>query len=172
MTASVEKQQIPHLRPQLSTRTHREKSRGLGGRWGCLLRWRTLPQPPAPYLEDVDVKVRVGQQRSGAQHADQGGAGALEARHVQEQPVMRIKAQGDQAQRPQSYPGLPLPQPLCQEGQEIQWQGWARFRSMSLAPRWLSGGDLGVFMHTQPWKEDSPTLRMSQGALSNLTSHW
>ena len=81
---------------------------------------------------------------------------------------MRIKAQGDQAQRPQSYPGLPLPQPLCQEGQEIQWQGWARFRSMSLAPWWLSGGDLGVFMHTQPWKEDSPTLRMSQWSIKQL----
>lgn len=36
---------------------------------------------------------------------------------------MRVKAQGDQAQRPQSNPGTRLPQPLCQKGPEMQWRG-------------------------------------------------
>lgn len=74
------------------------------------------PQRPGgrPHLEDVNVEVGVGQQGSGAEHAGQGRGGAPEARHVPEQPVVRIKAQGDQAQRPQSCPEPHLPQPLCQ----------------------------------------------------------
>ena len=80
------------------------------------------PQRPGsgrPHLEDVDVEVRVGQQGSGDEHAGQGRAGALEARHVEEDPVVRVKAQGNQAQGPQSRLELHLSQPLW-KGPEIE----------------------------------------------------
>ena len=50
---------------------------------------------------------------------------------------MRIKAQGNQAKRPQGCPELHLSQPFCQKGREME--GSARFRSnMS----WLPGGSI------------------------------
>ena len=69
------------------------------------------------------MEIRVGQQGPGDEHTAQGRAGAPEARHVQEQPVLRIKAQGDQAQSPQGCPELHLSQPLCQNGREIGGEG-------------------------------------------------
>lgn len=72
-----------------------------------LPRWPLSPQSPEsslrsglgrPHLEDVDMEVGVGQQGSGSEHAEQGRAGAPEARHAPKQPVVSVEAQGDQAQ--------------------------------------------------------------------------
>ena len=76
-----------------------------------------------PHLEDVDVEVRVGQQGPGGEHAQQGRAGAPEARYIQKQPIVSVEAQGNQAQRPHSRPELHLSQPLCQREQERECGG-------------------------------------------------
>lgn len=127
-----------------------------------------VPGVGRPHLEDVDVEVGVGQQGPGEQHAGQGRAGAPEAGHIQEQPVLRVKAQGDQAQSPQSHPQLHLPQPLCQRAR----QGMRAGRVGTL-DSWLPGGQgaraeggLSEFNGSTPNLLDacSPIVWMRQGA--------
>ena len=86
----------------------------------------------------------MGQQGPGDEHAGQGRARALEARHIQEQPVLRIKAQGDEAQCPQGRPELHLSQPLCQKGREVGGGGVGKVLiQQKQAPWWLSGANSG-----------------------------
>lgn len=68
---------------------------------------------------------------------------------------MRIKAQGNQGQPPQSRPELRLPQPLCRQGEtgrETQSQGRARLGSSA---RGLPGGSV-VPIPTRPGEVGSP----------------
>jgi len=55
----------------------------------------------------------MGQEGAGEQHAEQGGPRRLEARDVEQQPVMAVKTQKHAAEGPESCFPLHVPQQIC-----------------------------------------------------------